>query len=49
MSGAEHAPIVRTAVMGAACGLSLVFGAYQLAGHLRDRLVAAIPPRSTTP
>lgn len=41
MSGhtsAEAAPIVRAALLGAACGLSLVFGSYALAAHILDHL-----------
>lgn len=41
MSGAtsaEDSALVRAALIGAATGFALVFGAYALAGHLWDRL-----------
>ena len=40
MSGAvsaEDSALVRAALIGAACGFCLVFGAYSLAAHIFDR------------
>jgi len=35
---AEAAPILRAAMLGTACGLAAVCGAWILAGYLYDRL-----------